>query len=421
MTVTQEEHADRKKTDPRYRPRVESVTLLPDPPKAERTYTIVSVDDHLMEPRDAFVGRVPAKFADRAPRVVVDGTGHEWWQFDGKVIAYVGLDATAGRPLIESGDPKSFDEMRRGTWDIHARIADMDLDGVYASLNFPSMLTGFGGGRIQTSTGDLELSLATIRAWNDWHLADWAGPYPDRIIPCQIPWLHDPVVGAEEIRRNAARGFRAVSFPEAPEKLGFPSANSRVWDPIMAACAETQTVLCLHTGSGGALPATSADASPEISSLLFGLFAMYTAVDWVYSLIPARFPDLKICLSEGGIGWVAGLLDRLEHSFVRSKEVYRTWDDFDLTPAETFQRNFWLCSVDDPSSFVQIDRIGSDRVMVEADYPHMDSSWPNTQAHVHNQVKGLSPEVIRKVTWQTASKLFRHPVPVDIQNDPKAF
>ena len=112
--------------------------------------------------------------------------------------------------------------MRRGSWDIHQRVVDMDLDGVFASVNFPSFLPGFGGGRIQTVTDDRDLALAVVRAWNDWHLEEWAGAYPDRIIPCQITWLHDPALAAGEIRANAARGFRAVSFPESTENLGLP-------------------------------------------------------------------------------------------------------------------------------------------------------------------------------------------------------
>ena len=99
-----------------------------------------------------------------------------------------------------------------------------------------------------------------VRAWNDWHLEDWAGAYPDRIIPCQIPWLLDPELAADEIRRNAARGFKAVSFPENPEPLGLPSIHTGYWDPLLAACEETDTVVCLHVGSSGATPTTSSDA-----------------------------------------------------------------------------------------------------------------------------------------------------------------
>ena len=98
--------------------------------------------------------------------------------------------------------------MRRGAWDIHARIKDMDLNGVYASLCFPSFLPGFAGQRLQQVTKDRELALATVRAWNDWHIEAWAGAYPDRIIPCQLPYLLDPEVGAKMIYENAERGYQ---------------------------------------------------------------------------------------------------------------------------------------------------------------------------------------------------------------------
>src|SRR6202035_4078653 len=114
-----------------------------------------------------------------------------------------------------------------------------DINGVYASLNFPSFLPGFAGQRLQLTTKDPELAMAAVRAWNDWHLEEWAGPYPDRIIPCQIPWLLDPVIGAGMIRDNAARGFTAVTFTEAPSRLGLPTIHSGHWDPLLEACAET--------------------------------------------------------------------------------------------------------------------------------------------------------------------------------------
>ena len=157
----------------------------------------------------------------------------------------------------------------------------------------------------------------------------------------------------------------------------------------MAACEETGTVVCLHVGSSGTSPATSPDAPSDTIGVLFFGYAMFAAVDWLYSRIPVRFPELRICLSEGGIGWVAGLLDRLEH--VRKYDaMYGTWNDVALSPADTFRRNFWVCAIDDPSAFLQRDVIGIGNILVESDYPHADSTWPVTQERLAAQLAGLS-------------------------------
>ena len=259
-----------------------------------------------------------------------------------------------------------------------------------------------------------------MRAWNDWHLEAWAGPYPDRIIPCQIPYFLDPAIGAAEIRHNAERGFKAVSFTESPAELGLPSLHTRYWDPIMAACAETGTVVNLHIGSSGTSPATSADAPSDVVGVLFFAYAMFAAVDWLYSKIPVRYPDLKICLSEGGIGWVAGLMDRLDH-MLQYHEMYGTWVDVELTPAEVLRRNFYYCAVEDPSSFALRDRIGTDHILVEQDYPHCDSTWPNTQAVLAEGLAGIPEPDVQAITWENASRLYRHPLPATVQRDPNAF
>ncbi|MDH5238059.1 MAG: amidohydrolase, partial [Acidimicrobiia bacterium] len=334
----------------------------------------------------------------------------------------VGFNAVVGRPVDEySFEPTRFDQMRRGAWDIEARLADMDLNGVYASLCFPSFLPGFTGQRLQQLTDDPELALACVRAWNDWCLDEWCSTDPARMIPMQLPYLLDPEVAAAEVRRNAARGFKAITFSEAPHLLGLPTLHSGYWDPLMAACAETGTVVCLHVGSSGTSPATAPDAPSDTIGVLFFGYAMFAAVDWLYSRLPVRFPDLKICLSEGGIGWVAGLLDRLAH--VRKYDsMYGTWNDIgDLSPADVFRRNFWVCAIDDPSAFLQLDVIGVENVLVESDYPHADSTWPHTQQSLQNQLAGLSDDQVAAVTWRNASLLFDHPVPEAVQRDPDAY
>ena len=123
-------------------------------------------------------------------------------------------------------EPARFDEMRRGCWDIDARIADMDLAGIWASLNFPSLIAGFAG-TVFWKSNDPELGLAALRAWNDWHLEVWAGATPTGSSRCSCPGSPTRRLAAEELRRNAARGFKAVSFPELPAQCGLPEPAHR--------------------------------------------------------------------------------------------------------------------------------------------------------------------------------------------------
>jgi predicted TIM-barrel fold metal-dependent hydrolase len=396
------------------------VTFLPDPPRQPRPYTFISVDDHIVEPRHTFEGRLPAKFADREPRIIRKDNA-DVWVYDGQEFPNVGFNAVVGRPVDEWGfEPTRFEDMRRGSWDIHRRVQDMNLSGVYASLSFPSFLPGFAGQRLQLTTKDPELALAAVRAWNDWHLEEWAGSYPDRIIPCQIPYFLDPQIGAQEIYRNAERGFKAVTFSEGPHLLGLPSMHTGHWDPIMRACAETGTVVNLHIGSSGTSPGTADDAPADVVGVLFFGYAMFSAVDWLFSRIPVRFPDIKIVMSEGGIGWVPALLDRLDHMQTYAS-MYGTWDGIKETPAEVLKRNFYFCAVEDPTAFALRERIGVDHILLEEDYPHSDSLWPRTQSVIKQAIGGLPAEDVRKITWENASTIYRHPVPQSVIDDPESF
>ncbi len=386
-------------------------TLLPDPDPRRVRHRIVSVDDHLIEPPDLFEGRMPSALRDRAPRVVTASDGRQAWHYEEAQYPNIGLNAVVGRRRDQwSMEPANFDEMRPGCWDIEARIADMDLAGIAGSLCFPSLIAGFAGG-VFSRSADPELGLACVRAWNDWHLEAWAGPHPDRIIPLQITWLQDPNLAAAMVAENAARGFRALSFTEFPTQLGLPSLHTGHWDPLLAACQETETVLCLHTGSASWAPVPSADPPFELFPTLFPANAYLAAADWLWSGVCTRYPDLRIALSEGGVGWVAMLADRvdfvLDHSASGSESG--AWTDT-LKPSEVLARNFWFCTIDDPSSLDSaIARVGADHIMVESDYPHADSTWPDTQELVHQRLGHLPADTIAQLTHGNAEALFRWP------------
>ena len=387
-------------------------TLLPDPEPRTIFDPLISVDDHLIEPPDLFEGRMPAALATAAPRIHEDDIGNQFWRFESRDYPNIGLNAVAGRPRDQwSMDPARFEDMRPGCFDIDARIADMDLAGIWASLCFPSLVAGFCGS-VFSRAEDKALGLACARAWNSWHHEVWAGTHPERIIPLQLPWLDDVAVGADEIRANASRGFRAVSFPEFPGQLGYPSIFTDHWDPMMAACQETDTVVCLHTGASAWAPLPSSDPPFELLPTVFPVNALLAAGEWVWSGVAVRFPRLKVALSEGGMGWVPMLMDRMDYVLDHSASGTEssTWRS-DLRPSELLARNFWFCTIDDPSVTPLLDRIGLSHIMIESDYPHADSTWPDTQAVVHSTFGHLPDDQRRMVTAANAAALFRHPLP----------
>jgi predicted TIM-barrel fold metal-dependent hydrolase len=385
--------------------------FLPEPLAREVKYTVISVDDHVVEPPHVFEGRIPAALADSAPRIVETPEGHQVWLFDGQHFTQVGMNALAGRrPETVKLEPFRFEQMRPGCYDVEARVKDMDINGVWASVNFPSSITGFCG-RVFFNAPNRDLGLACIRAWNDWLYEEWYQPHPDRIVPLGITYLSDPVLAVEEIHRNAARGFTSVTLPERPHAIGLPSLFDREhWEPIIRACVETDTVISLHVGSAGMYPSPPGAPTLQLGATMFGQLSLAACAEWLWSGYALEHPKLKIAMSEGGIGWVAMLLDRLDNIIDRSRYGLG-WDE---RPADVLKRNFWFCTIDDPSTIDTRYRIGVENIMVEVDYPHGDGTWPDTQFVIEKYWGHIPTDELRAMCCENAAKLYRHPLPATV-------
>jgi predicted TIM-barrel fold metal-dependent hydrolase len=271
---------------------------------------LISVDDHIIEPRDTWEKRLPAKWSDSMPRVVEQEDGTEQWVFEDRVAFQIGLNAVAGKPYEERmSDPNRFDEMRPGFYDSQARLADMDIDGVEAQLCFPSF-PGFAGRRF-IDANDKDLALACVRAYNDFVLGEWCAAAPHRFIPLVIIPLWDPVAAVDEIGRCAGLGARSVTFPENPGLLGLPSFQSEYWTDVFAAVSDAEMPLSMHFGASGAMPPMSSDATLPARCAVFGSTIFNVLSELVFSPVLHRHPKLCIVFSESGIGWMPFARQRL--------------------------------------------------------------------------------------------------------------
>jgi predicted TIM-barrel fold metal-dependent hydrolase len=158
----------------------------------------------------------------------------------------------------------------------------------------------------------------------------------------------------------------------------------------------------------------SRDSPTDVSVALFPLNGMISLTDWIFSKVPVRFPNIKIAISEGGVSWVPMMRERLNRAF-RQVDASHAWNRADPHPVEIVERNFWFTSIEDPAAFHQLDVIGAGRIMAESDYPHKDSSWPDTQELIRSQLQHLDDSTVRKICYLNASKLYHHsPPPKDV-------
>ena len=385
--------------------------FLPDPSPAEVRYTVVSVDDHVVEPPHLFATYMQPRLRDLGPQLIETDQGHQVWEFDGERYVQMGMNAVAGRrPETVKIEPFRFEQMRPGCYDIEARVRDMDLGGIWAMLNFPSQITGFCGS-VFAGANDPAVGIDAVRAWNDWLFAEWYEPYPERVIPGGITYLGSSEGAVAEIHRNAARGFVSVTMPERPHAIGVPSLWQRdFWDPIIQACVDTDTVISLHVGSSGMYPMPAGSPGLQLGATMFGQLSLGSCAEWLWSEYPLRQPRLKIAMSEGGIGWVPMLIDRLDNLVDRSG-YGKGWSE---RPADVLRRNFWFCTIDDPSTIRCRDVIGVENICLETDYPHGDSTWPDTQQVIADLWGDLPAAELRMMCSQNAAALYRHPLPTPV-------
>jgi predicted TIM-barrel fold metal-dependent hydrolase len=367
---------------------------------------LVSIDDHSIEPPDMYDRHLPAKYRDQAPKIVRNSEGIDQWVFQGEATSTpFGMCATVGWPQEEWGfNPGAFSELRPGCFDVHQRVRDMNVNGVLASMCFPTM-AGFNA-RTFTEAGDKDLALVMLQAYNDWHVDEWCAAYPGRFIPLGIVPMWDVDLAVAEVHRLGKKGFKAVSFLEAPHAQGWPSFLSGHWDPMLEAIIEENLVLCLHIGGASGLITLAPEAPIDHQIVIPTQVTMLVAQDLLFGPTFRKYPSLRVALSEGGIGWIPFYLDRVDRHFRNQKWIHNDFGG--KLPSEVFREHILACFITDPSGLKARHQIGVDILAWECDYPHTDTTWPNSPEVLWDEITdaGVTDEEIHKITWENSARFF---------------
>jgi len=364
---------------------------------------LISVDDHVIEPPNAFIPHYPAHAKDKAPRLV-SADGKDFWLWQDRRYPTFGLNAVVGRPRNEYGmEPSRFDQLREGTHNLAKRIDDMNVNGMAAALNFPTF-PSFAG-KVFIDEPDRDAALMAVRAYNDWHVHDWCAPYPGRMIPLVLLPLWDMSATIQEIKRMSDLGVHAISFPDNPSLVGLPSLHNEYWEPLWKACSDYQIVINCHIGTG-ARAAHASDESPiDAWITTMPMSIANSAADWLFAGFWKRYPDLKMALSEGGIGWIPYFLERADFTYEHHREW--TFTNFGAEkPSDVFHRHILTCFIDDQFGVDNLRYMNDEMVMWECDYPHSDTVWPNCPEYLWSGVKNLDPAVIDRISHGNAMKHY---------------
>ena len=346
------------------------------------------------------------RFGDRAPRVVRDEGKGDFIEIPAtgtRLNAAIGGVGRLGIAGMSLDDPEThrimalgYDGLRPALTDPVERMKEMDADGVWGEVVFPSLFMRLFG------TQDAEVLAAAHRNYNDW-LWDFCSAVPDRLRGLALLPMHDPAAALEELRRVIAKGYWGVCIPcAAPNGTHY---SDPVYDPIWSTAQEAGVIINMHIFTDGHGAVTGlAGVDPIIAYASAPVAIQFTLSDLIAGGVAHRFPSLRFVAAEFNTGWIANWLERMDHSVYRSRRSVPEY--LDLKPSEYWQRQFFATFEDDRPGVLTREAIGVDTLMWGSDFPHHDSVWPHSRETLDMVFEGVPDDVRRATTVDNVAKLY---------------
>jgi predicted TIM-barrel fold metal-dependent hydrolase len=368
------------------------------------TARCISADSHVVEPPELFAP-LKRRFGERAPHVrITPERGPQLDLGDGRLGLPIGGFLQANfdfsRPDAREMLKKGYELARPGVYDIKARLADQDRDGLDAEVVYPSVL--FNVYQIE----DTEVVDATFQCYNDW-VAEYRSDAPDRLFGLAAIQLRDLDAAIAEMERAKKLGFVGVCIPATapPDKLYSDPWYDRFWDAAQA----LQMPLTMHIFTG----ATANHGLPWRQGTNALAFAgiVFSINDLIVGGVCERFPGLRFVITEFETGWLGITLKRLDWGYVR-QGMTAPEGHLPEKPSFYWKRNFRITFEDDEIGIATRHISGTGTLMWGNDYPHGDSVFPHSQSVIDQVMKDCTPEERYEITAKNVVELYKLPLEV---------
>ena len=365
-----------------------------------------SGDSHFLEPEDLWRESLPPRLAELVPRAEKDPDGQ--WET-------VHIDGMSFRRKLPSVTTQKFLEATHrapGARDVALRMKDLDQEGVWAELVFPSL------GLWSSSFRTPEVLREALRVSNDWAYESLEKFSPRLVTAGQVSTL-DIGDAVAELERIAEMGYRAVYLPVAPHPLQ-KDYNRDEWEPFWTALERTGLVLAFHIGTDPVDLSTGSQAGVVYRGP-GGAVLNYTETTFggqraVMKLVASgaldRHPGIKVLVSEGGATWVPFVADRMEEGYRQHHMAVRP--KLDRSPREIIYSQVYASFQHDQSAVAAATYMGYNNVLWGSDYPHMEGTYGHTQETLHQLFDGADPAVRERVTVGAFRELFPDVPPLPV-------
>ena len=365
---------------------------------------VISSDSHIFEPPDFWTSKAEPAFKGRLPHVVTLEDG-DWWVCDGRKVTGLGLGAQAGLRFedpekVRLGD--SVENVRPGGWIPEEHIKDMELDGIYGGVVFPSV-----GFMMYNVVPESDVLTEIFRIYNDW-VAEFCKPYPDRLKGVALINVDEVSVGAQELERCAKLGLVGGMIPlQPPQGRRYLEPE---YDRLWATAQDLGMPLHLHVatnrpGIGQELQALD-EASPAFIATQ-AHWAQMSVADMIFSGVMERYPKLSIGSVELDLAWIPYFLDRIDYTYTqraRDFTPYRFKED--MLPSDFFHRQVFVGFQEDALGVKMRDIIGVDNLMWGSDYPHPESTFPRSRQIIDEILVDCTEEEKAKIVGGNAARLY---------------